>query len=55
MIGTPEADDSKKRMDAHAMIGNIKSSWAVTCKLLLEDKLRDKGVKSYRKFKKKRS
>ena len=52
MIGTPEADDSKKRMDAHAMIGNKKSSWAVTCKLLLEDKLREKGVKSYRKSKK---
>ena len=49
MIGTREADDSTKRMDTHAMIGNKKSSWAVTCKILLEDKLREKGVKSYRK------
>ena len=24
MIGTPEVDDSTKRMDAHAMIGNKK-------------------------------
>ena len=32
MIGTPEADNSTKRMDAHAMIGDIKSSWAVICK-----------------------
>ena len=49
MIGTPEAEDSKKRMDAHAMIGNKRSSWAVSCKILLEDKIREKGVKSYRK------
>ena len=32
MIGTPEADDCTKRIDAHAMIGDKKSSWAVTCK-----------------------
>ena len=32
IIGTPEADDSTKRMDAHTMIGNKKSSWMVTYK-----------------------
>ena len=30
MVGTPEADDCKKRMDVHAIIGEKKSSWAVT-------------------------
>ena len=45
MIGTPEVDDSTKRMDAHAMIGNKRSSWAVSCKILLEDNTREKGVK----------
>ena len=52
MIGTPEADDSTKRMDAHAMIGDIKSSWAVTCKNLLEDNIREQEFKSYKKFNK---
>ena len=37
MAGTPEADDCKKRMDAHVMIGEKISSWAVACKKLLED------------------
>ena len=49
MIGIPEADDSTKRMDDHAMIGNKKSSWAGTCKILLEDNIREQGFKSYKK------
>ena len=49
MIGTPEAEDSKKRMDAHAMFGNKRSSWAVSCKILLEDNIREQGVKSFLK------
>ena len=49
MIGTPEAEDSKKRMDAHAMIGNKRSSWAVSCKILLEDNIGEQGVKSFLK------
>ena len=49
MIGTPEAGDSTKIMDSHAMIGNTKSSWAVTCKILLEDNIREQGFKSYKK------
>ena len=52
MIGTPEADDSTKRMDAHVMIGDIKSSWAVTCKQLLEENIRVRGFKSYKKYNK---
>ena len=48
MIGTPEAEDSKKRMDAHAMFGNKRSSWSVSCKILLEGNIREQGVKSYR-------
>ena len=47
MIGTPEADNSTKRMNDHAMIGNKKSSWAITCKILLEDNIREQRVKSY--------
>ena len=49
MIGTPEVDDNIKRMNAHAMIWNKKSSWVVTCKKLLEDNIREQEVKSYRK------
>ena len=41
MIGTQEADDDTKRMDAHAMIGDTKSSWTITCKKLLEDTIRE--------------
>ena len=52
MVGTPEADDCEKRMDAHAMIGKKGSSWAVTCKKLLEDSIRVHGVKSYNKHSK---
>ena len=52
MVGTPEADDCKQRMDAHAMIGEKVSSWVVTCKQLLEDKIRVHGVKSYNKHSK---
>ena len=35
MIGTPEADDCKKRMDVHAMIGEKVSSWVVRCKKII--------------------
>ena len=52
MVGTPEADDCKKIMDAHAMIGEKRSSWAVTCKKLLEDNIRVHEVKSYKKYSK---
>ena len=37
------------RSRQYAMIGNNKSSWAVTCKILLEDNIRMQGVKSYSK------
>ena len=36
-------------MDAHVMIVEKGSSWAVTCKKLLEDNIRVHGVKSYNK------
>ena len=49
MIGTPEADDSTKRMDTHAMIRDKKSSWVVTCRKLLENNIREQGFKSYKK------
>ena len=52
MIGTPEADDCKKRMDVHAMIREKVSSWVVTCKKILEDNIRVHGVKSYNKHSK---
>ena len=31
------------------MIRNKRSSWAVTCKILLEDNIREQGVKSFLK------
>ena len=45
MVGTLEAGDCKKRMDAHAMIEEKGSSWAATYKQLLEDNIRGHGVK----------
>ena len=39
-------------MDAHAMIGERKSSWAVTFKRLLEDNIKVHGVQSYNKHSK---
>ena len=50
MVGTLEADDCKKIMNAHAMIGEKGSSWAITCKKLLEDNIRVHGVKLYNKY-----
>ena len=46
MVGTPEADGCKKRMNSHSMIGEKRSSWAVTCKKILEDDIRVHGIKS---------
>ena len=39
-------------MDDHAVIGDKKSSWAVTCKQLLEINNREQGFKSYKKYNK---
>ena len=44
MIGTPEADDSRKIMDPHTMIGIKKSSWAVTCKNYWKTTLESKDL-----------
>ena len=44
MIETPEADDSTKRMDVHAMTGDKKSSWVVICKTQLEDSIREQAT-----------
>ena len=52
MIENPQADDSTKRKDDHAMIGDKKSSWAVTCKKLLENNIKEQGFKSYNKYSK---
>ena len=40
MVDTPKVEDSKKIMEAHAMVGGSKSSWVITCKRLLEDNIR---------------
>ena len=45
MVGTPEVDDSTKRMKSRAIVEDKKSSWVVTCKKLLEDNIRVHGVK----------
>ena len=52
MVGTPEADGYKKRLDAHEMIGEKRSSLAITCKKLLEDNIRVHGIKSHNKHSK---
>ena len=49
VIGTLEADDSTKRMEAHIMVGKIKSNWTITYKKLLEDNIGVHGVKCYNK------
>ena len=49
MVEIPEAEDSTKRMKAHAMVGESKLSWATTYKELLEDNIRVHEVKSYKK------
>ena len=49
MVEMPEAEDSTKRMKAHAMVGESKLSWATTYKELLEDNIRVHEVKSYKK------
>ena len=46
MIGTPEVDDSTKRMKAHAMIEKFKSSWVITCKKRLNHNIGGHGFKS---------
>ena len=48
MVGTPEPDDCKKIVDAHALIGEQKSSWAVTCKRLSKNTIRVHGFQSYK-------
>ena len=52
MVGTLEAEDSTKIMEAHAMVGDSKSSGEITYKKLLEDNIRLHGVKSEGKYSK---
>eukprot|EP00966_Prymnesium_polylepis_P017924 413578-Prymnesium_polylepis.1 len=46
MIGTPEANDSAKRMAAHSMLGDTKMSLAVEAARLCRDPARFSGVKA---------
>ena len=52
MIGTPECNDSKKRMAAHSMVKGSSSSLAEECIHLCSAKARSDGVKSEVKYKK---
>ena len=52
MISTPEADNSKQRMNTNSMVGNISCSLAKECKRLCDDEERINNVKSYIKSKK---
>ena len=54
MVRIPEVDDSLKRMQAHSIVGETKSSWAITCKKLLEDIIRIHGIGSYKNIRQKR-
>jgi len=45
MIGAPEVDDCRKRINGHSMIGNAHCSFADECKRLCECSDRKNGVK----------
>ena len=55
MIDTLEPFDCTKIMEAHAMVGESKSSWTITYKKLLEDNIRVHGVKSENKYSKRKT
>ena len=46
MVETPEAEDSTKIMEDHAIVGDSISSWTEKCKISLDDTIRVHGVKS---------
>ena len=50
VIGTPENDDCKNRINNHVMIGEKTFSWEVACKILLEDNIRVNRIQSYKKL-----
>ena len=52
MIGTPEVDDSEKRMNVSSMVGNTSSSLATENKRSYEDEIKINSVKSHNKSKK---
>ena len=52
VIGTPENDDCKNRINNHVMIGEKTFSWEVACKILLEDNIRVNRIQSYKKYSK---
>ena len=52
MVGTQEAEDRTKRMEAHAMVGESQWSWTIIYKRLLEANIRVHGFKSENKYSK---
>ena len=52
MVGTPEAEDSKNRMETHSMVGVSKFSFAEECKNLFKDEIRIDEVNLENKYKK---
>ena len=52
MIGTPESNDSQKRMEAHSMTVTASLSLAEECARLCSRRERAKGVKGDVKLKK---
>ena len=52
IVRNPKAEDSTKRMEDHAMLGESQSSQAETFKRLLEDNIRVHMIKSNNKYRK---
>ena len=52
MIGTPDVDDSEKRMNVSSIVGNTSSSLATENKRSYEDEIKINSVKSHNKSKK---
>jgi hypothetical protein len=55
LIGSPEANDSSKRMDAHSMVEGASKSLAAECARLCSEEARASGVKSNMKSVKRES
>ena len=52
IVGNPKAEDSTKRIEDHAMVGESQSSQAETFKKLLEDNITVHMIKSNNKYRK---
>ena len=52
MVGTPEAENSKNRMENYSMVGVSKFSFAEECRNLFKDEIRINEINLENKYKK---